>query len=172
MTHQPSTLQDQCGDLSARPWKCGFIFFCRHDSFRETFERMVNDAPITSSYVAFSSKARHVTPLPQVFGLARHKLDLLHVVQPGECALFLFDQVLTQCSCSRQPCASQKRHTMLLDVPATLCYVRRRSATFTACLTPSAHQVWISIQTTYAPGTSCSFVTRMCYLRHKGVARL
>lgn len=50
-----------------RNWRSGFIFFCRHDSFRETFERMV-------------------------FGLARHKLDLISQVEPGGTAIFLFDQ--------------------------------------------------------------------------------
>ena len=48
-------------------WRSGFIFFCRHDSFRETFERMV-------------------------FGLAAHKLDLVSHIDPGSTALFLFDQ--------------------------------------------------------------------------------
>jgi len=50
-----------------RSWRSGFIFFCRHDSFRETFERMV-------------------------FGLARHKLDLISQIDPGGTAIFLFDQ--------------------------------------------------------------------------------
>lgn len=71
--------RDHClengGDLSHfaaeprinRRWRSGFIFFCRHDSFRETFEKMV-------------------------FGLARHKLDLISHVEVGSTALFLFDQ--------------------------------------------------------------------------------
>ncbi len=50
-----------------RPWRDGFIFFCRHDSFRETFDR-------------------------RVFGLTRHKMDLLNAIEPGATALFLFDQ--------------------------------------------------------------------------------
>lgn len=55
-------------DALARKWRSGFIFFCRHDSFRETFER-------------------------GVFGLPRHKLDLISTgVEPGSTALFLFDQ--------------------------------------------------------------------------------
>ena len=50
-----------------RSWKSGFIFFCRHDSFRETFER-------------------------RIFGLGAHKRDLVANVDPGTTALFLFDQ--------------------------------------------------------------------------------
>jgi len=50
-----------------RRWQSGFIFFCRHDSFRETFER-------------------------RIFGLTRHKMDLLNSIEPGGTALFLFDQ--------------------------------------------------------------------------------
>ena len=51
----------------ARIWKSGFVFFCRHDSFRETFER-------------------------RIFGLATHKRDLVASIEPNTTALFLFDQ--------------------------------------------------------------------------------
>ena len=60
-----------------RKWRSGFIFFCRHDSFRETFDRMV-------------------------FGLARHKLDLISQVEPGGTAIFLFDQTF-RCAHSLVP---------------------------------------------------------------------
>jgi hypothetical protein len=61
-----SSTSSSAADASSRRWTSGFIFFCRHDSFRETFER-------------------------GVFGLAAHKGD--HVAQIDErgTALFLFD---------------------------------------------------------------------------------
>ena len=50
-----------------RPWRDGYIFFCRHDSFRETFDRLV-------------------------FGSTRHKMKLMSAIEPGATAIFLFDQ--------------------------------------------------------------------------------
>jgi len=63
----PRAIACALDDALGRQWKGGFIFFCRHDSFKETFEK-------------------------KVFGLARHKFDLLGAIEPGATALFLFDQ--------------------------------------------------------------------------------
>ena len=63
----PSSVSGGARDEAlAREWRGGFIFFCRHESFRETMER-------------------------RVFGLAVHKKDLIAQVSDGT-ALFLFDQ--------------------------------------------------------------------------------
>ena len=51
----------------SRSWRSGFIFFSRHDSIPENFER-------------------------GVFGLPAHKRDLAQAIEPGTTALFLFDQ--------------------------------------------------------------------------------
>ena len=36
---QPTARTDALGAALTRAWHSGFIFFCRHDSFRETFDR-------------------------------------------------------------------------------------------------------------------------------------
>ena len=63
----PSTPMVSRQEALSKPWRSGFIFFCRHDSFKETFER-------------------------RIFGLAKHKRDLISQVDPEHTALFLFDQ--------------------------------------------------------------------------------
>ena len=52
--------------ISSRTYRSGFIFFARHDSFKETFDR-------------------------GIFGLAAHKEDIASHIEPGNTALFLFD---------------------------------------------------------------------------------
>jgi len=93
-----------------RSWRSGFIFFCRHDSFRETFERQtsrdraeemsVHFEVLVAQLLACLLVRGHVRldcPRPHrllrmVFGLARHQLDLISQIDPGGTAIFLFDQ--------------------------------------------------------------------------------